>query len=160
MPSAQATTLDNSSDDPDDVHSVGKYEHGYGGRRDDAGRIIIPPVTIPGIQWDREKFKEQGFRDGLFPHRTIIIKDPKIYKGTTPCCFSVLDNNCTTYARDAWYFYSGEWAPLPGPDLPSTLRAWVIPMNQPVKKVVPKVRGKKPPTDGYDPIPWGFGPKY
>jgi len=59
-----------------------------------------------------------------------VVQDPKIFKGKTPYSYSLWGDNCTTYARDAWYYYSGEWTYLPGPDRPEALEAWIRQRNR------------------------------
>jgi len=118
--------------DTGDVHTVGNYAHGFGGRYDAQGNQIVPPVAVSGLQWDQDMPKDKGFKAGIFPYRSVYVEDPEVYKDKTPYSYSELNDNCATYARDAWYYYSGEWRYLPGPDLPGTLENWIREKNDPL----------------------------
>ncbi len=122
-------------DDSSDVHTAGRYEHGYGGRTDADGNLVVSSVVVSGVQWDHDLMKEQGFQAGLYPSRSVVVNNPTIYDGGTNGLlgFAVRNNNCTTYAAAAWKFYSGEnactgvlW------DDPGTLKLWIQGMNHPV----------------------------
>jgi hypothetical protein len=120
--------------DPSDLHWAGRYEHGFGGRTDENGNVVIPPVAVAGVQWDREESKEEGVKSGMFPSRSVVIDNPTIFNGGAngQFGFAVRNNNCTTYAADAWKLYSGEsahtgvlW------DDPGTLENWIKQRNAP-----------------------------
>ncbi|HEX6985921.1 MAG TPA: RHS repeat-associated core domain-containing protein, partial [Planctomycetaceae bacterium] len=98
-----------SLDNPDEVHTAGRYASDYGGRYDANGNELVPPVKTPGIQWDRDLMKEDGYKSGLWARRSMVVYNPEIYVGTSPYGYSKWGNNCSTYARDAWYFYSREY---------------------------------------------------
>jgi RHS repeat-associated protein len=101
-----------------EVHTAGRYKEGYGGRTDEDGRVVVPPIAVPGIQWDQDLIKEQGLKDGLYQTRSMIVVDPAIYNDGL-FGYGNLKNNCTTYAVGAWAFYtdgsehlSGGWLGL------------------------------------------------
>ena len=126
-----------NASNPEIVRTLGRYQLGYGGRVDENGKVIIPPVAIPGVQIDQDNKKEAGFKKGMYISRTIQVTDPVMYKGPNPFGYGghwlipEYENNCATYARDAWYYYSGEWKYLPGPDLPYFLGKWIQQKNNP-----------------------------
>jgi RHS repeat-associated protein len=136
--------------DTGEVHTTGRYKHGFGGRVDEDGNQVVPPTFISGVQYDHDLIKEEGVKNGKFVTRSVIVKDPKIFKGKNPFGFGGAPyswvglgdatNNCSTYARDAWFFYSGEYHYMPGPDHPSRLRMWIDDMNNP--PTVDELQGK------------------
>jgi hypothetical protein len=96
-------------DNPDLVYTAGKYNDGYGGRWDEErNEWIIPPVLVPGVQWEQDKSKEDGFKKGMYPYRETEVENPKVYMGGTANKYELTHNNCTTYACAAWEFYTGE----------------------------------------------------
>lgn len=92
-------------------HTAGKYGAGYGGW---AGE----PVAVPGAQWDlpADRRRTEG---GKYVRRTKTVIDPKPIESLG---YGRFEDNCATYARDAWYHHTGEWYSLPGPDLPDILK--------------------------------------
>ena len=112
------------------VHTTGRYQNGYGGRMDEGGTIRIQPVIVSGVQWDRDIIKEEGVKTKKFAIRSIVVCDPKIFKGASQFGYNSWGNNCATYARDAWYFYSREYFYMPGPDLPGTVEKWIRDQNE------------------------------
>jgi hypothetical protein len=127
-----------------ETHTVGNYEHGYGGRIDANGRVIIPPVTLPGLQWDQDMKKEAGFKGDLFQSRTVVIKDPVIYKDSTPFEYGWYGDNCTTYAKDAWHFYTGEVYFIVGPDVPGYLESAIKFKNEHQDIITPYFKSFEP----------------
>jgi hypothetical protein len=137
-----------------EVHTAGRYKFGYGDRYDEDGNMIEPPVAVPGVQWDKDLKKEDGYKSGLWKSRSTQKEDPPVYKGENPFGYADTTNNCATYAAEAWEYYTGEHVPLPWPHHPTALEGFLE------NRDYPPPRGKRPPTDRYDPAPWGSGPKY
>jgi RHS repeat-associated protein len=117
--------------DTGEVHTTGRYKNGYGGRTNVNGEIVVTPVVHPGVQLDKDLTKEEGLARGIFQKRSVIVINPKIFKGKSQFGFGEWGNNCATYARDAWYDYSGEFVYMPGYDSPVTLLNWIKEKNQP-----------------------------
>lgn len=107
------------------VHTTGRYKNGYGGRIDENGTFIDPPIAVSGIQWDKDTLKEEGIKNNKFAIRSVTVCNPVIFKGENQFGYGVWGNNCATYARDAWYYYSGEYFYMPGPDFPETVEDWI-----------------------------------
>ena len=98
-----------------EVHTTGRYAVGYGGQQDANGTWVVPRVSVAGVQWDQDKRKEgqikEALKKGTAAIRTVVIKDPPVYKGPEPFGFRRVDKNCSSFAADAWEFYTGEEIP-------------------------------------------------
>lgn len=102
----------------------------FGERVDEAGNVVVPPVAVAGVQWDRDLIKEEGLASGRYKMRSIIVDNPKIFGGANQFGYDWATNNCTTYAIDAWHFYSGERG-LVIPH-PAILQGWIERRNSAV----------------------------
>jgi hypothetical protein len=98
-----------------EVHTAGLYLKGFGGVRDSrTGCWIVPPAETSGLQWDTDLVREPGLRRGEYYRLRTVVQNPRIYRGRN-CGFGhgVIRNNCVTYSRDAWCYYSGEYYDIP-----------------------------------------------
>jgi hypothetical protein len=84
-------------------------------------RWVYPPTFYPGLSMDRDqKYEEDVLQEGtLLAFR--YVDDPPVFTGGGLYGHGVIRNNCVTYARDAWYFYTGEFYELPALHTPSDL---------------------------------------
>lgn len=98
-----------------ELHTLGRYTKGFGGEFDwRTGRWVWPHAAQCGVTWDMDlKFEVGVRRDGRIL-RTCYVWNPWIYRGRANGYGHLgVRMNCTTYARDAWHFYTGEWYDLP-----------------------------------------------
>lgn len=133
--------------DTHEVHTLGRYNVGSGGR-DTGGKV--PEVTVPGVQYDRDRLRDPGFQSGQFPSRSIVVDGPDIfYPGRSPLGYDHYNNNCATYAMQAWRHYSGEQIPgnLIWYDDPVAVKNWILWKNNPPPAVYPY--GPKVPMPGW-----------
>jgi hypothetical protein len=65
-----------------------------------------------------------------------MVQDPVIYK-PRPYSYDDLGNNCTTYASDAWRFYSGEQTGIWWPGLPDNPENWIKSKSRPTADPAP-----------------------
>jgi hypothetical protein len=114
--------------DTGELHTLGRYTKAFGGEFDwRTGRWVWPHAPACGVIWDIDLKFDVGVRTDGRILRTCYVCNPRIYRGRANgyghCGVRM---NCTTYARDAWYFYAGEWHDLPPIALPSALAKSVI----------------------------------
>lgn len=108
-----------------EVHTCGRYGRGFGSVRDArSGRLLWPAARHSGVQWDMDMMYDRGVRKDMEVLRSTIVRDPVIYRGTWNGFGHLgIRINCVTYARDAWYFYTQEYYPLPPIASPRALAA-------------------------------------
>ncbi len=106
-----------------EVHTLGSYKKGAGGVRDPRSfRWLHPPVKVSGVQWDVDLRHEEEVAEGNFRLLNVQVTDPVIFRGDGDGFgHGGYRNNCTTYARDAWHFYSEQWYELPFVQTPGSL---------------------------------------
>lgn len=111
------------NDESGEVHTLGSYKKGAGGVRDPRSfRWLHPPVTTSGVQWDIDLRHEEEVANGNYRLLNVRVKDPVIFRGhKNGFGHGGYRNNCTTYARDAWHFYSRQWYELPFVETPKSL---------------------------------------
>jgi len=111
-----------------ETHTAGRYGGGSGGRFDTAtGQKLWPSAENSGIHWDMELKQELFIRAGKFKLISVYVTDPEIFRGEAGGYGHYLvRNNCATYARDAWKYYSGEFYDLGVVHLPADLRSAVL----------------------------------
>lgn len=107
-----------------EVHTAGRYAKGFGGiKKSWTCRQSWPKAPVSGVIWDIDLKHEAEVRQGVYVLRSCYVSDPVVYRGTNcghgHCC---LRRNCTTHARDAWCFYSGEYYRLGMIHSPGALR--------------------------------------
>jgi hypothetical protein len=115
-----------------EVHTCGRYAKGFGGISDkDSGVPLWPPAPEGGVIWDMDLLYEHGVRQDKRVLRVVRVLDPEVYRGRLNGYHHFgVRMNCTTYARDAWYFYTGEYYHLPLIASPDALATQV--MNRPL----------------------------
>lgn len=98
-----------------EVHTCGRYGKGFGGITDKAsGAPLWPAAPTGGVLWDMDLLYERGLRQDKRVLRTVRVLNPLIYRGFFDGHHHFgVRMNCTTYARDAWFFYTGEYYHLP-----------------------------------------------
>lgn len=111
-----------------EVHTLGRYPKGVGGKRDpETGEWLWPDAELAGLQWDLDLQHEQEVQQGKYRLLSVLVKNPPIYRGrTNGFGHGYWHNNCATYARDAWHYYSGEGYPLPRIHTPDDLLLEVL----------------------------------
>lgn len=114
--------------DTGDVHTLGRYKQGVGGIRNvTTGEQVWPDAALSGVQWDLDLQHEGDVRQGKYRLVSVLVENPPIYRGRDDGFgYHLLRNNCTTYARDAWHYYSGEGYPLPIVHTPGHLLVGVL----------------------------------
>lgn len=104
------------------VRSISRFHMLVGGWFDrEQGRWHYPPTLTWGLSMDRDQRYEQEIRDGGVILLFTYLEDPPVYFGNGPYGHGVVRNNCVTYSRDAWHFYTGEFYELPLLHTPSDL---------------------------------------
>ncbi|MFQ5732394.1 MAG: hypothetical protein ACE5KM_10635 [Planctomycetaceae bacterium] len=123
-----------------DSHTMGRYPRGTGGRLDEQGQVKFPNAKVSGVQWDLDLKYEPDVRNGKYLLLSVLVKNPPIYRGSGHGIgYSALRNNCASFARNAWHYYSGEGYPLAWIPTPEDLRLGVL-------KRHPHVAGGRPKT--------------
>jgi hypothetical protein len=111
-----------------EVHTIARFRKGAGGRKSKAtGQVIVPAVPESGLYWDQDIRMEPDVRAGRFILLSCLVKDPAIPVGKNQGAgYAAIDDNCATYARDAWHYYTGEFYELGAVHYPNTLgeAAW------------------------------------
>jgi hypothetical protein len=68
------------------------------------------PAQIDGVQWDLDMQQEYLIGSRQVFIVTTLVENPRIYRGrNNGYGHGCIVNNCVTYARDAWHYYSGEY---------------------------------------------------
>ena len=114
--------------DTGEIRSIGRYHVLVGGWFD-GGRIRYhyAPTWRPGLYMDREQRYEDQVRKGKCLLLSVYQDDPQIFLGEIGSHgYGLVVNNCATYARDAWHFYSGEKYSLPEIHTPDELLKAVL----------------------------------
>jgi hypothetical protein len=114
--------------DTGEVHTIGRYSKGEGGRVDpQTGRQVWPETQEAGLQWDMDLRYEPHIRKGRFLLLSVLVDSPRIIRGEKDGYgHGIWHVNCVTYARDAWACYTGEYYDLPIIALPDDFRAEVV----------------------------------
>ncbi|MFO0889689.1 MAG: hypothetical protein U0790_11190 [Isosphaeraceae bacterium] len=108
-----------------EIHTCGRYGRGFGSITDSStGKRLWPAAVSSGVQWDMDIQYDRGLRRDMRVLRSTLIRNPIIYRGTLNGFGHLgVRINCVTYARDAWYFYTREYFPLPVIASPRALAA-------------------------------------
>jgi hypothetical protein len=103
-----------------EVRTLGRFQKGAPGLTDSrTGQAIIPPLQESGVHMDLDLMFEDEIRSGRFILLSVILKNPTIYRGgNNGFGYTFCRQNCTSYARGAWQFYSGEDYPQLWLDMP------------------------------------------
>lgn len=106
-----------------EIRSIGRFHLLVGGWFD-RGRLHwnYLPTFRTGLYMDREQRREPELADGSETLRTAWVENPKIYVASGVRGHALVRNNCVTYARDAWRYYTGENWELPAIHTPRSLR--------------------------------------
>ncbi len=115
-----------------EVHTCGRYGKGFGGITDkSSGAAVWPAAPAGGVIWDMDLLYEHGVRQDKRVLRVVRVLNPLIYRGLLNGYHHFgVRINCTTYARDAWFFYTGEYYHLPLIASPDALGVQVL--NRPL----------------------------
>jgi len=110
-----------------EIHTCGRYGKGFGGITDRiSGMSLWPPGPAGGVVWDMDLLYEHGIRSDKRMLRVVRVSNPVVYRGSLNGYHHFgVRMNCTTYARDAWYFYTGEYYHLPAIAAPHALASQV-----------------------------------
>ena len=84
------------------------------------------PTTRTGVYMDREQSIHTKYPKDRWLLLSAYVDNPKIYKGENTHGHGMARNNCVTYTRDAWYFYTGEYYALHRVHDPAELRRAVV----------------------------------
>ena len=92
-----------------EVHTLGRFEKGSGGRVSLDGTRLHPKADESGLRWDHDLFEEPWIAKGKFLLLTTKQTNPAIHLGKDGGRgYQALTNNCVHFVRDAWAFHSGE----------------------------------------------------
>jgi hypothetical protein len=97
-----------------EVRSISRFHYLVGAWFDKENkRWNYPPTLKAGVWMDREQSVE--FQPKKYPREKYVllstyVDNPKLYKGKNDGHgHGMAVNNCVSYSRDAWYFYTGEY---------------------------------------------------
>ena len=97
-----------------EVHTLARFLKGRGGWKDRHGRLVATPATVAGLLWDNDLKRECQIRHGRIHMLNIVRTNPCIYRGwNNGYGHNAVINNCATWCRDAWEYYTGEDACMP-----------------------------------------------
>lgn len=97
-----------------EVHTVGKFQKWVRPtRRRRDGEVLYPGTRTAGLHWDYDWRYEHEVRQGKYVIDSVVVHDPWIFRDDDPRGHGTVRNNCVTYARDAWAYYSGQQFDLP-----------------------------------------------
>ena len=104
-----------------------------------------------GVQWDLDVQRESQLTSLDHIRASITVQNPRIFRGNDKGrTYAPSPGNCAGFTRDAWYFYSREWYPLPSPPSAAALRELVLRQHpvQPAKvySVRPGQSAQTPPS--------------
>jgi hypothetical protein len=117
------------------IRSIGRYHLLVGGWFDFKHvRWNYPPTFRTGVYMDREQSREAALADGNEILRTAWVERPTLFVGESARGHAIVRNNCATYARDAWHFYTGEYLELPAVHTPRSLRQAVVRSQSDIRK--------------------------
>lgn len=115
--------------DSGEVRTISRFHLLVGGYRNkDEGGWHYPPTFRTGLYMDREQRIEAQRPSDDWQLLTVVVDDPVIFKGKSGDArgHGLVVNNCATYARDAWHFYTGDHYWLDRLHSPDDLRAAVL----------------------------------
>ena len=106
-----------------EVHTLGRYTRGFGGVIDwRTCQRQWPAAPASGVIWDQDLKFEWLLRSDMHTLRSCHVWNPCIFHGQNDGYGHCgLRMNCTSHARDAWHYYSGEWYDLPPLELPCAI---------------------------------------
>lgn len=91
------------------VHTVGRFQKNVRPtRRRSTGEVLYPRTRVSGLHWDYDWRYEHEVRQGQYIVGSVLVRDPWIFEHDDPYGHRTLRDNCVTYARDAWEYYSGQ----------------------------------------------------
>jgi hypothetical protein len=100
-----------------------------------------------GVQWDLDVARESEITSTSHIRASTTVQNPRVFRGTQKDRgYGPSTGNCAGFSRDAWYFYSGEWYPLPSPPSAAALRELVLRKHpeQPLPVFIPKEEARRP----------------
>ena len=111
-----------------EIVSISRFQTTTGGLTDPKSNVtILQKAKRGGVHIGMEQRYEAKVRKGKYILLSIYVNNPILYKGANNGLGHYeVRNNCVTYARDAWFFYSGEYYPLPRFHAPADLAAQVL----------------------------------
>jgi hypothetical protein len=111
-----------------EVRSISRFHLLVGGWFDDKQfQWNYGPTVKTGVSMDREQSIEHKYARDRYLLLSTYLDNPRIYKGDhNGRGHGMAVNNCATYTRDAWYFYTGEYYSLSRIHEPAELRRVVI----------------------------------
>ncbi len=102
-----------------ETHTLGRFVKGVSGLRDSTGKQITPDVGQSGVYMDMDLMFEDEIRRGRCILLSVVVENPMIYRGANRGFgYTLCRRNCTSFARSAWEFYSGEHYTHPLLDMP------------------------------------------
>lgn len=110
-----------------EVRSISRY-HLLVGSAYDLRHLkwIHRPTMQTGLYMDRERLVDDQVLEGKCLMLSTFVDDPVIFQHDESHGHGIVVNNCVTYARDAWHFYTGEWYELPPVHAPADLLRGVL----------------------------------
>ena len=92
-----------------EVHTVGRFQKNVRPTKRRSSRVTLYPRTKEsGLHWDYDWRFEHEVRQGKHVVGSVVVRDPLIFGYEDADGHGVIRDNCITYARDAWQYYSGQ----------------------------------------------------
>ena len=105
-----------------EAHTVARFLKGIDDvRHPITGLELVPSIEITGLHWDYDLRFEHEIQGSKYCIDSVVIRDPKIFRGSGIYGHGVVRNNCITYGRDAWCYYTGRQYELAAIHLPNRL---------------------------------------
>ena len=92
-----------------EIHTVGRFQRNVRAtRRRETRETLYPRTSTSGLHWDYDWRFEHQVRQGQYVVGSVTVRDPLIFGHDDLLEYGVVRDNCITYARDAWQYYSGQ----------------------------------------------------
>lgn len=114
--------------DTKEVVTLSRFQYLSGGKFDwKKLRYSKRPVTDAGVWMNRELGEESKIEAGNYLMISTFVDNPKINLGPNNGeGHGTVVNNCATYCRDAWFYYTGEYYHFDKVHSPIELRNAII----------------------------------
>ena len=92
-----------------DVHTIGRFQrYVRPTRRRGTRETLYPRTNQSELHCDYDWRFEHEVRQGKYIVDSVVVRDPIIFGHEDVRGHGVVRDNCITYARDAWQYYSGQ----------------------------------------------------
>ena len=96
-----------------EVHTIGRFQsYVRPTRRRQTREVLYPKTKEAGLHWDYDWRFEHEVRQGKYLVDSVVVRDPMVFGHNDLHGHAIVRDNCITYARDAWAYYSGQHVDL------------------------------------------------